>query len=116
MQQAHLPAKDQQLKPVISAGTMSERCHTQCNCRGCTTHSVCHGHTHCTPGCTGPNASVGNTSDINVGGSNSGNIGSGNSINIRGGLGHNASVGNTTGVTAGNNCGSIGSGNSINMK
>ncbi|KAF1383082.1 hypothetical protein PFLUV_G00150630 [Perca fluviatilis] len=61
-------------------------------------------------------ANIGNTTDVKLG-SNTGNVGSKNTFGIQGGVGPNASVGNTTGVTVGgNNSGNIGSGNAFDIK
>ncbi|KAF1383081.1 hypothetical protein PFLUV_G00150620 [Perca fluviatilis] len=61
-------------------------------------------------------ANIGNTDNINVG-CNSGNVGSKNTFGIQGGVGPNASVGNTSGVTVtGSNAGNIGSGNTFDIK
>ncbi|GLD62560.1 uncharacterized transmembrane protein [Lates japonicus] len=90
VQQAHLPAQDHQLKPEISAGTMSQVGNTKDITVDSNSGKIGSDNSIGLKGCTGSNASVGNTSGINIG-DNSGSVGSGNSIDMQGGLGHNAS-------------------------
>ncbi|XP_078122723.1 uncharacterized protein LOC144528130 isoform X2 [Sander vitreus] len=107
-QQAPLKAQEKQLKPAISAGTMSHIGNVDNVHLGNNKGNVGSNNDFSINGCVGNNAAVGNTTGIR--GNNAGCIGSGNTFNIKG-VGAGQRLGNTSDVNVGCNSGSIGSGN-----
>ncbi|KAF1378430.1 hypothetical protein PFLUV_G00190470 [Perca fluviatilis] len=115
---AYLKAQDNQLKPVISAGTTSRVADIQNISIDDNAGKVGAGNEVDIEGGLGRNSNLGNTTNITVKEKNTdtGRIGADNKYKIKGGLKNGVSVGNISDVVVGNNSGSIGAGNKINIR